>query len=80
MNRNPPILVSPPLATSASPPSCSYQRRCSVVMECPRFGGQLDLPHPLGLPRWERRPPSDRALADAWLVERIAAIHRENRE
>jgi putative transposase len=24
---------------------------------------------------WARRPPSDRALADAWLTERIRAIH-----
>lgn len=28
---------------------------------------------------WERRVPSDRAFADAWLVARIAAIHRESR-
>ena len=34
---------------------------------------------PLGLPRWERRPPSDRALADAWLVQRVKAIHRGSR-
>jgi putative transposase len=32
-----------------------------------------------GFHAWERRPPSDRALADAWLAERIAAIHRESR-
>jgi putative transposase len=32
-----------------------------------------------GFHAWERRPPSDRALADAWLVERITAIHRESR-
>ena len=32
-----------------------------------------------GFHAWERRPPSDRALADAWFVERIAAIHRESR-
>jgi putative transposase len=32
-----------------------------------------------GFHAWERRPPSDRALADAWLGERIAAIHRESR-
>ena len=24
---------------------------------------------------WERRPPSDRALADAWLTEKIKQIH-----
>jgi putative transposase len=28
---------------------------------------------------WERRPPSDRALADAWLVEKIKAIHEAKR-
>jgi putative transposase len=32
-----------------------------------------------GFHAWQRRPPSDRALADAWLAERIAAIHRESR-
>ena len=28
---------------------------------------------------WERRPPSDRALEDAWLVEKIKQIHETNR-
>lgn len=28
---------------------------------------------------WERRPPSDRALRDAWLTERIKEIHAANR-
>ena len=32
-----------------------------------------------GFHAWEPRPPSDRALADAWLVERITRIHRESR-
>jgi putative transposase len=32
-----------------------------------------------GFHAWERRPPSDRALADAWLSERIATVHRESR-
>jgi putative transposase len=32
-----------------------------------------------GFHAWGRRPPSDRTLADAWLVDRIAAIHRESR-
>ena len=32
-----------------------------------------------GFHAWERRPPSDRALADAWLGDRIATIHRESR-
>jgi putative transposase len=28
---------------------------------------------------WQRRPPSERALSDAWLTERIKAIHAANR-
>ncbi len=32
-----------------------------------------------GFHAWQWRPPSDRALADAWLVERMTAIHRESR-
>jgi putative transposase len=32
-----------------------------------------------GFHAWQRRPPSDRALADAYLGERIAAIHRQSR-
>ena len=28
---------------------------------------------------WARRSPSDRALADAWLTEKITAIHRQRR-
>jgi len=28
---------------------------------------------------WASRAPSDRALSDAWLIDRITAIHRENR-
>ena len=28
---------------------------------------------------WERRPPSDRALEDAWLTDKIEQIHRANR-
>jgi putative transposase len=32
-----------------------------------------------GFHAWERRLPSDRALADAWLVDGITAIHRESR-
>ena len=31
-----------------------------------------------GFHAWERRPPSDRALADAWLGEQLAAIHRNS--
>ena len=32
-----------------------------------------------GFHAWERRPPSDRALADAWLAERIRLVHRDSR-
>src|SRR5215210_8609849 len=28
---------------------------------------------------WERRPPSDRALEDAWLTEKMKQIHAANR-
>ena len=33
-----------------------------------------------GFHAWERRPPSGRDLADAWLIERIGEIHRESRQ
>jgi putative transposase len=33
-----------------------------------------------GFHAWQRRAPSDRELADAWLVERIREIHAESRE
>lgn len=29
---------------------------------------------------WRMRPPSDRALSDAWLIEKIKQIHAENRQ
>jgi putative transposase len=32
-----------------------------------------------GFHNWERRPPSDRALADAWLTEKIKQIHDGSR-
>ncbi len=32
-----------------------------------------------GFHAWRRRPPSDRALSDVWLLERIRVIHAENR-
>jgi putative transposase len=32
-----------------------------------------------GFHAWQRRAPSDRARTDAWLVERIARVHRESR-
>jgi putative transposase len=33
-----------------------------------------------GFHAWQRRPPSDRELNDAWLTERIREIHRASRE
>ena len=33
-----------------------------------------------GFHAWERRPPSDRDLADAWLGEQIREIHAESRQ
>jgi putative transposase len=32
-----------------------------------------------GFHGWERRPPSDRALSDAWLIEQIKEIHEQAR-
>ena len=32
-----------------------------------------------GFHAWQSRPPSDRDLSDAWLLEKIRAIHKENR-
>ena len=32
-----------------------------------------------GFHNWERRAPSDRALTDAWLTERIRQIHDQSR-
>jgi putative transposase len=32
-----------------------------------------------GYHKWATRPPSDRALSDAWLVEKIKEIHQANR-
>jgi putative transposase len=46
----------------------------SISLMCRLLGGSRS-----GFHAWERRPPSDRALADAWLVDRIAKIHRESR-
>jgi putative transposase len=33
-----------------------------------------------GFRKWETRPPSDRALSDAWLLEKIRQIHDANRK
>ena len=61
-------------------------------MKCFRFVAAEKANHPIsllcrvlgvsrsGFHAWERRPPSDRDLADAWLVERIREIHAESRE
>jgi putative transposase len=46
----------------------------SISLMCRLLGGSRS-----GFHAWERRLPSDRALADAWLVDRIAKIHRESR-
>ena len=32
-----------------------------------------------GFHNWERRAPSDRALTDAWLTEKIKHIHEQSR-
>lgn len=32
-----------------------------------------------GYHKWQTRPPSDRALSDAWLIEKITEIHTDNR-
>jgi putative transposase len=32
-----------------------------------------------GFHAWQRRAPSDRALADGWLVEQVARVHRQSR-
>ena len=32
-----------------------------------------------GFHNWERRAPSDRALTDAWLIEKIKQIHEQTR-
>src|SRR5207237_4786671 len=32
-----------------------------------------------GFHAWRRRPPSDRALSDAWLTEKIKEIHVQSR-
>ena len=32
-----------------------------------------------GYHKWQTRPPSDRAMSDAWLIEKITEIHKANR-
>jgi putative transposase len=48
--------------------------RTPVSMACELLGVSRS-----GFYGWLRRPPSDRALSDAWLTERITAIHAANR-
>jgi putative transposase len=45
-----------------------------VAVMCRAFGVSRT-----GFHNWERRPPSDRALEDAWLTERIKRIHDASR-
>ena len=45
-----------------------------VSLMCRMFGVSRS-----GFHAWERRPPSDRALNDAWLVQQIKQIHDANR-
>jgi putative transposase len=46
----------------------------SISLMCRLLGASRS-----GFHAWERRRPSGRALADAWLVERITTIYRESR-
>jgi putative transposase len=48
--------------------------RTPVSMQCRLLGVSRS-----GYYDWARRSPSDRALADAWLTEKIATIHRQRR-
>lgn len=49
--------------------------RTPVSVSCQLLGVSTS-----GFYSWVSRVPSDRALSDAWLIERIKAIHAENRE
>jgi putative transposase len=44
----------------------------------PQMCGIFGVSRP-GFHAWTRRPPSDRALCDAWLLERIREVHTRNR-
>jgi putative transposase len=48
--------------------------RTPVSLACELLGVSTS-----GFYAWASRAPSDRALSDAWLVEQIKTIHRENR-
>ena len=45
-----------------------------VAVMCRMFGVSRT-----GFHNWERRAPSDRALTDAWLTEKIKQIHEHSR-
>ena len=45
-----------------------------VAVMCRVFGVNRTAFH-----NWERRPPCDRALTDAWLTEKIKRIHEGSR-
>lgn len=49
--------------------------RTPVCMSCRLLGVSRS-----GYYDWDRRAPCDRALADAWLTEKIRAIHNEHRK
>ena len=48
--------------------------RTPVSMSCRLLGVSRS-----GYYEWDRRAPSDRALTDAWLIEKIRAIHEDHR-
>ncbi len=49
-------------------------KELSVSLQCELFGVSES-----GYWAWVRRAPSDRALHDAWLTERIRAIHEASK-
>ena len=49
--------------------------RTPVFVACELLGVSTS-----GFYAWASRVPSDRDLSDAWLIERIERVHRENRE
>lgn len=54
--------------------SSAESARTPVSVACDLLGVSRS-----GFYDWLRRPPSDRALSDAWRLERIKAIHAANR-
>jgi transposase InsO family protein len=51
-----------------------FSERVPVAVACELLGVSTS-----GFYAWASRAPSDRDLSDAWLVEKIKAVHRENR-